>query len=368
MNDQRLYQIALCFVPQVGAVTAKTLLSYCGSAEEVFRAGRKSVLKIPGIGPVVADALQRPEVFDLAERELRLAEQHGLEILLYTDERYPARLRQNVDCPYLLFFKGSDAHFLNARRMAAIVGTRQPSDYGRMMCEELVEGLAAYDVAIVSGLAYGIDVVAHRKAAGLRMPNMAVLGHGLGSIYPGEHRSVALRILERGGLLSEYPFHTPPDREHFPMRNRIISGMCDFLLVVETAETGGSMISAELACQYEREVFAVPGRAKDGKSAGCNLLIKNEKARMAESVADIAQALRWDEIDRRPGIQTQLFAELSPDQAQVVELVRKFPEIQVDALAEASGKSPGLLAALILELEFKGLLRTLPGKRFVLNG
>ncbi|MEY3248240.1 MAG: hypothetical protein RL742_283 [Bacteroidota bacterium] len=368
MNDQRLYQIALCFVPQVGAVTAKTLLSYCGSAEEVFRAGRKSVLKIPGIGPVVADALHRPEIFDLAERELRLAEEHGLEVLLYTDERYPARLRQNVDCPYLLFFKGSDAHLLNARRMAAIVGTRQPSDYGRMMCEELVEGLAAYDVAIVSGLAYGIDVVAHRKAAGLRIPNIAVLGHGLGSIYPGEHRPVAMRILERGGLLSEYPFHTPPDREHFPMRNRIIAGMCDFLLVVETAETGGSMISAELACQYEREVFAVPGRAKDAKSAGCNRLIKNEKARMAESVADIAQALRWDEIDRRPGIQTQLFAELSPDQARLVELVRKFPEIQVDALAEAAGKSPGLLAALILELEFKGVLRTLPGKRFVLNG
>jgi DNA processing protein len=367
MIDQRLYQLALCFVPQVGAVTAKTLVSYCGSAEEVFRATRKSLLKIPGIGPVVADALQKPEALDMAEKELSLTEQHGIHILLYSDEKYPARLRQNVDCPYLLFFKGSDLTFLNARRIVAVVGTRQPSDYGRILCEELVEGLSGYDVVLVSGLAYGIDITAHRKAASIRMPNIAVLGHGLANVYPDQHRSVALRMLDHGGLLSEYPFHTAPDREHFPMRNRIIAGMCDVLLVVETAETGGSMISAELACQYEREVFAVPGRAREPKSAGCNLLIKSEKARLVESAADIAQVLRWDEMDRRPGVQAQLFRELDPEESKVVDVVRQFPEIQVDALAEATGKSPGILASVLLELEFKGILRTLPGKRYILN-
>jgi DNA processing protein len=174
-------------------------------------------------------------------------------------------------------------------------------------------------------------------------------------------------MLDHGGLLSEYPFHTAPDREHFPMRNRIIAGMCDVLLVVETAETGGSMISAELACQYEREVFAVPGRAREPKSAGCNLLIKSEKARLVESAADIAQVLRWDEMDRRPGVQAQLFRELDPEESKVVDVVRQFPEIQVDALAEATGKSPGILASVLLELEFKGILRTLPGKRYILN-
>jgi DNA processing protein len=368
MPDQRLYQLALQFIPQVGAVTAKTLVSFCGSAEAVFRAGRKELLKIPGIGPSVANAVLNTKALEQAETELHFLEQHGIEQIFYTDPHFPVRLRQNADCPVQLFFKGSDATLLNADRIVGIVGTRQPSNYGISVCEEFVEGLRAYNIVIISGLAYGIDITSHRKACSLQMPNIGVLGHGLANIYPNQHRQTALKMIENGGLLTEYPFHTKPDREHFPMRNRIIAGMCDALLVVETAETGGSMITAELANQYEREIFAVPGRINDPKSAGANLLIKGNRARLVENTADMAAIMRWDEKGRPRGVQAQLFLELNERQLTVVDAIRAQPEIPIDFLSSATGLAPGALAALILELEFMGIVRTLPGKRYLIIG
>jgi DNA processing protein len=365
-----VHQIALSLVPQVGAVTAKLLAAHFGGAEAVFQAKRAELLKIPSIGATVADSLAASAsvALERAEREAEFVEKHRIEPLFFTDDRYPARLRQCHDSPALLFFKGSSADLLGARRVVGIVGTRQPSDQGKAMCEELVEGLTAYNVLMVSGMAFGIDITAHRRASALDIPNIGVLGNGLASIYPSQHRSTALQMIENGGLLTEYTSGQKPDRENFPMRNRIIAGLCDVLLVVETAQSGGSMITADLAFQYDRQVVAVPGRPRDVKSAGCNLLIKNEKARLVESAKDLADIMAWPEVGKQQAVQMQIPLDLSAAERGVLDIVRQRPEIPVDQLALASQLSPGELASVILGLEFKGLVRTLPGKRYVVTG
>ncbi len=364
MSDSLVHQIALTLVPQVGAVTAKTLVSYCGSAEAVFHAKRSELFKIPGIGPTIVDSLQMAEPLRLAERELDFLESNNVQTLFYTHEHYPVRLRQCHDSPAILFFKGSSVQLLNAERVVAIVGTRQPTDYGKALCEEIVAGLQPYNVLIVSGLAYGVDITAHRQATALGIPNIGVLGHGLSSIYPAQHKTAALKMMEHGGLLTEYVSNTQPDREHFPMRNRIVTGMCDALLVVESAISGGSMISAQLASGYEREVFALPGRAKDVKSAGCNQLIKNLRAKLVESAGDLANALQWPEPGKPNLVQTRLLLDLSPGGTQLLERIRQTPDIPIDQLSQAASLPHGELAALLLELEFQGAIRTLPGKRY----
>ncbi|HMX41374.1 MAG TPA: DNA-processing protein DprA, partial [Saprospiraceae bacterium] len=281
---------------------------------------------------------------------------------------YPNRLKQCHVSPALLFFKGSTADLLSARRIVGIVGTRQPSEWGKGMCEEIVEGLSGYNVLVVSGLAFGIDITAHRKASALEVPNVGVLGHGLSSIYPPQHRSAALRMIENGGLLTEYTSNAKPDREHFPMRNRIIAGLCDALLVVETALSGGSMITADLAFHYGRDVMAVPGRPRDSKSEGCNALIKQDKARLTECADDLAEAMNWQKSDQQKSIQMQLPIDLTEGERTVLSLVQLRPEIPVDQLTIAANMPPGELASTILSLEFKGLLRTLPGKRYMAIG
>ncbi len=364
-----LHQIALTLVPQVGAVTAKLLAAQCGGAEAVFQAKRSDLLKIPGIGTVVVDALAKPSgPLAQAEREVAFLEKHRIEALFFSDEGYPNRLKQCHDSPALLFFKGSSADLLGARRIVAIVGTRQPSEQGKALCEEIVEALRDYNVLIVSGLAFGIDITAHRKASALDIPNIGVLGHGLSSIYPTQHRSAALRMLENGGLLTEYTSEEKPDRDHFPMRNRIIAGLCDAIIVVETAQSGGSMITADLAFQYDRTVMAVPGRPRDPKSAGCNLLIKTEKAALMETAADLARAMNWQQMGKQQPMQMQLPLDLSAAERRVLGIIQGHNEIPVDQLTAEAELRPGELASTILGLEFKGLVRTLPGKRYVVLG
>lgn len=364
--DSLQHQIALMLVPQVGAITAKTLVSYCGSAEAVFRASKRELQKIPGIGPVTLQAIYNAiEPLTLAEREIAFMDQHNVEAVFYTDPRYPARLKQCADSPAMFFFKGSSLSVFEIPRVVSIIGTRQPSDQGRAICEEIVEGLHAYDVLIVSGLAFGVDVTAHRKACAVGIANIGVLGHGLGSIYPSQHQSVAQRIIENGGLVSEYAHDAKPDREHFPMRNRIISGLSDVVLVVETANSGGSMITVQFAERHGREIFAVPGRPHDAKSMGCNLLLKTERAKLAESAADIAFRMQWGEPGKPRQTQTQLFPDLSPNETTLVGLIRNKPEIPIDQIAQNTQLSPGELASNILALEFKGIIRTLPGKRYI---
>ena len=362
--DELLYKVAITLIPNVGPVTTRNLVSYCGGVKAIFEARKRELLKVPGIGHHIADNIVNQDVLGRAEEELRFIDKHGIRALFYLDDDYPRRLRHYPDSPAVLYYKGSAD--LNAGRVVAIVGTRSPSVHGVHTCEELIEGLKPYGAIIISGLAYGIDITAHRKCLNLQIPTIGVLGHGLQRIYPPQHQAVARAMAKDGGLLSEYPGPTLPDREHFPMRNRIIAGLCDALVVVETKRRGGSMISAHIANDYNKDVFAVPGRIKDSCSEGCNHLIKTHKAALIESAADIAYVMRWEEPGAPKAIQKQLFVELTAAEKIVVDLLNQYEAIGIDQLTGTMQVANSQMASLLLELEFKGIIRALPGKRYVL--
>lgn len=364
MKNDLLYKIAITKVPKVGPITTKNLVSYCGGAQAVFEARPKELLKIPGIGKMVLENLRHPNIFEEAEKELEFIEKNDVQCLFYTDEKYPQRLKHFNDSPALLYFKGNAE--LNHHRIISIIGTRKPSPHGKTICEELVEELATYNVLIISGLAYGIDVTAHKKSVSLNIPTVGVLGHGLNMMYPAEHQRVAQSMIDNGGILTEYTHRKGPDREHFPMRNRIVAGMCDALIVVETKQKGGSMITADLANGYNKDVFAIPGRARDKKFGGCNLLIKNHKALLIESADDVVNIMRWEQVEKSKNIQKQLFVELSDQEKSVIDILKNENEVSIDKLSYASKLQPSIISSLLLELEFKGLVKTLPGKRYML--
>lgn len=362
--NELLYKIAITRIPLVGAVTAKTLISYCGSVEAVFAAKKRELMKIPNIGARIAGNIIARDFLKEAEAELEFIEQHRIRPIFYLDDAYPERLRHYHDSPVMLYFKGNAD--LNAHRTVGIVGTRQPSPQGVAVCEELIEGLKPYNILLISGLAYGIDIAAHRKCLELDVPTLGILGHGFATMYPPSHRSIAEKMTENGGLITEYPSDTKPDKENFPMRNRIIAGLCDALVVVETAAKGGSMITAHMANEYNKDVFAVPGRVKDKLSQGCNHLIKTHKALLLESADDIAYIMRWDELDARKLIQQQLFVELNDAEKIIVNLLNQSPEASIDKLIVETNFAGSEMASLLLNLEFKGIVRSLPGKRYTL--
>ena len=366
MNDL-LYQVALTKIPLVGAVTAKNLVSYCGNAKAVFTARKKDLLKIPGIGEATAVNILSRNSLELAEDEIQFIVRNGIQPIYYLDPRYPRRLRHNNDAPIMLYFKGNAD--LNTKRVIGIVGTRTPTPQGISICEQIVEDLKPYNPLIISGLAYGIDGAAHKKCLEIGLPTLAVLGHGLSHLYPAQHRKIAAQMLENGGLLTEFASHVGPDRENFPMRNRIVAGMCDALFVVETAERGGSMITANLAAGYHRDVFAVPGRIKDKFAAGCNRLIQKNVAALFTSVNDTAKHLGWNTLDERSILdrQARLFHDLTEAEKSIVDLIQEKEELGVDQLSYITGKGSTELAALLLNLEFQGVVRSLPGKRYVLS-
>ena len=358
-----LYKIALTKIAGVGSITARQLVSHCGGAKEVFETSRQDLLKIPSIGQVTVDALKASAAaLEEAEKELEFIEKHDIQALFYTDAAFPQRLKFQHDCPFLLYFKGNAN--LNHNRIVGVVGTRKPTPYGEMMCKEIIEGLKAYNVMIVSGLAYGIDITAHKKSVDLGIENVGAVAHGLSLIYPNDHRKVAAKMIECGGIITEYTSETPPDARHFPMRNRIIAGMCDALLVVETAESGGSMISAELAFSYNKDVFAVPGRTKEKYSQGCNLLIKTNKAALVESAADIATAMNWELLDAKKSIQTNLFVTLEPNEQRLIDILNQDGTSSIDVLSSKMNLLPSEMASLLLNLEFKAVIKSLPGKRY----
>lgn len=363
MDQQHLYQISLSLIPGVGGVTAKKLISYCGGVEPIFREKKNNLLKIPGIGYNLAAAVLNHTVFDRAEREMLFIEKHRIKTYFFLDKDYPTRLKHCEDGPVMLFVKG-DAN-LNAARVVSIVGTRSMTEYGREKCNALVEGLVPHNALVVSGLAYGVDACAHKKALDTGLDTIAVLGHGLDRIYPPLHQQLAKRIAKQGALVTEFLTQTQPDRENFPKRNRIIAGLCDAVIVIEAADSGGALITANIANSYNRDVFALPGRTTDPYSKGCNILIKTNKANLLESVADLEYIMGWDTSkDPKKVIQPALFAELDGDEEKMVDFLRKNPEASIDQIVSQAGLTVSKTTALLLGLEFKGIVKPLPGKRY----
>lgn len=368
MDEQKLYQVALSLIPGVGNLLTKNLISYCGSAKAVFSAPKSKLSKIPGIGPKTADSIIRSQFLQQAEKELIAAEKQGAQILSYTDKAYPYRLKQVADAPTVLFYKGSIAP--DNPVTVAIVGTRQSTPYGKQICEQIVTELAPYQPLIISGLAYGIDIIAHRAALRNNLATLGVMASGLDIVYPSVHKNTALDMLNNGGLLTEHGFGSQPEAFKFPARNRIIAGMADVVIVVEAAAKGGALITADIASSYDREVFAVPGNLTSPFSTGCNQLIKSSVAHLFTSVEDLALIMNWT-TNQQAGhvkeITPQEHSALSEQEAQVVLLLKEHPKgLQIDELSWRSQIPIGSLSSVLLTLEFKSIVRSFPGKKFAL--
>jgi DNA processing protein len=362
--ENLLHQVALSLIEGVGPITARLLLAHFGDAQSVFEARPRELVAFSGITDTIARSISQGQALHLAERELHWLERYQITPLFIQDQAYPERLRRIDQAPIILYYRGSCP--FNNLRTVGIIGTRQPSTEGLVNVERLVEELAPYQPMIISGLAYGIDIAAHRAALNYQLPTIGVLGHGLQHLYPVRHKKTAQAMLENGGLLTEYPFTTKPDPRHFPMRNRIVAGLCDALIVVETARKGGSIITVEYANNFNRDVFAIPGRLHDRTSAGCNWLIKTHKAALLESASDIGYVMRWDAHNKPPAEQLQLFDTLNEDEKLVVALLKEHENLPIDRLSIDTQLSAGALATVLLEIECKGLIRTLPGKRYML--
>jgi len=357
-------KVALSLLEGIGPVTARQLVAYTGEAVNVFHARRKELMSIPGIGEKTVHAiLNHKTAFVRAEAELAFAERQGIRILFYADKGYPYRLKACEDSPVVLYYKGQAD--LDHHRIVSLIGTRSPTEWGKGLCTRLVEELQEYQVLVVSGLAYGVDITAHRRCLDLDIPTIGVLGNGLDKIYPSAHLPVAKKMTEKGGLLTQFPTRTKPDRENFPMRNKVVAGMSDAIVVVESGKEGGSMITAEYANLYNKDVFAFPGRPTDPMSAGCNALIKKNKAVLVESAADLVSLMNWDKTGI-PAVQRSLFVELNEQEQKIVELLKKEESVCIDRLYLELNQSPGAVAGILLELECKGVIKGLPGKRYML--
>ncbi|MBT1708541.1 DNA-processing protein DprA [Fulvivirgaceae bacterium PWU5] len=367
MDQNRLSSIALHFIPGIGGRTLRQLVTYCGSAQDVFRASRTTLLQIPGVGPVTADAIRQGRSWKHAEEELTRARKAGVSMVLYTDPQYPSRLRTIEDAPSLLYLQGNLN--LEHKKIVAVVGTRRSTEYGTTCLESLLEGLAAHDALVLSGLAYGIDIQAHRLALKYGLSTVGVLGSGIDVIYPAMHSDTARKMLQQGGLVTENPFGTKPDAHNFPARNRIIAGLCDALVVVEAADKGGALITADLANGYFKDVFAYPGSIRQQYSNGCNQLIKAHKANLLTSVKDLEYIMNW-ETPRPVAVMNvaPAYSDYEPEEQAVLRtLWESAAPLMIDALSGRSGLPPGQLASILLTLELKGIITPMPGSAYRIN-
>ena len=363
MENDLLYKIALSLIPGIGCVTAKTLIAYTGSAESVFSEKEKALREIPGIGTILAKNIKTANVLPRADIEIEFLSKNKIYALFYLDENYPQRLHSCPDAPIILFVKGKPD--LNHRKILSIVGTRHATEYGRQTVDYFISGLAerGYPVLIVSGLAYGIDIHAHKAALKAGLPTTGVLGHGLDMVYPSVHTSIAKEMEEQGGgLISDFLSNSLIDRKNFLKRNRIIAGLSDATIVVESAKKGGALVTAEIASSYNRDVFAFPGRRGDIYSEGCNFLIKSNKAALIETVGDLEYAMDWSSESKPDAIQPRLFDDLAPDEKIIVDLLKSEGETAIDLICMKSGIPMNKVSPTLLNLEFAGIIKGLPGK------
>ncbi|MFD0749339.1 DNA-processing protein DprA [Mucilaginibacter calamicampi] len=360
----QLHQIALTFLKGIGPASAKSLVSYLGDAEAVFKASASKILKVPGVGEKKISMLNFDEALQKAAHELKFIDKNEIDVIFYTDARYPKRLKNCIDAPVLLYSKGN-ADF-NKQRVVSIVGTRNATEYGKDLCRQLVEDLKQYDVLVLSGLALGIDVAAHKECLKNNVTTVGVVGHGLDRLYPAANRATADKMLHNGGLLSEYPSGTIPDRENFPERNRIVAGMADATVVIEAGIKGGALITAEIANSYNRDVFAFPGRVDDVYSEGCNFLIRHNKAALLTCAADLAYSLGWERSEEnKPVEQFMLPFDLSADEQTIFNVIQQHKgPVAIDDLSLKINMPMSQIAMGLLNMEMQGYIRSLPGKMY----
>ncbi|RNI30624.1 DNA-processing protein DprA [Rufibacter latericius] len=364
-----LHEVALPLIPGIGGGNARLLVSYCGSAQEVFLVSKDRLKKIPGVGEILASriASHQSAVLRQAELILKRATQEAVKILFYTSPEFPTRLRNLPDAPLLLYYKGTAD--LNASKIISIVGTRKSTEYGRVVTEQLVQGLVKHQALVVSGLAYGIDVAAHRAALKAGLPTVGVMATGIESVYPAVHKSIADKMLHQGGLLTEFPYETKPDAPRFPARNRIIAGLADCTIVVESTQKGGSLISADIAHGYDREVMAVPGPITSETSQGCNQLIKTLKAVPFTQIKDLEELLNWDKALASPAVDLQEefnSFQFTEEERRVLRALKEAGPTHIDVLSRHIQLSMNQLSTILLTLEFSGKVKSLPGKQFAL--
>ena len=369
--DTLIYQIALSLIKGIGPKLARNIIAYLGSVEAFFEDKKLHLDKISGIGEVIAsslNAVDKKELLNRANIEVDFIRKNNLRTFFFADKSFPKRLSYCEDAP-IIFYSNGNVDF-DSQRMISIVGTRKPTDYGTVFCDRFINELTqAYPkTVIVSGLAYGVDIHAHRAALRNNLPTIAVLAHGLDRIYPGVHSQTAREMVSNGGaLVSEFMTKTQPDKPNFVRRNRIVAGLSDATLVIESAKKGGALITAGIANSYNRDVFALPGRANDEYSAGCNRLIRNNQANLFESLEDIEYILGWERNPKNKVVQKSIFAQPdTPEEKAIMDILLVEKEVNLNILAMKCGMHVGKISANLLELEFKGLVKSCPGSIYKL--
>lgn len=364
-TDELLHILALKFVPGVGDVNGKQLISYCGSATAVFKEKKGALTKIPGIGDKTIGSILNGSPFKLSDQIIENCKKYDFQIIPYYSSNYPRKLKLINDSPLVLFYKGRGT--LNIQKTVSVVGTRKATNYGREITEKIINELKSHDALMVSGLAYGIDIIAHRQALKMDLPTVGVLAGGLDKIYPALHKKSAEEMLENGGILSEQYPGVVPEAHFFPARNRIIAGMSDATIVVEAAKKGGALITANIAYSYDREVFAVPGNLEHKYSEGCNALIRSQQATIFTGVRDLEYLLGWEKGQAKSLKEKPLPEELNDQERKLVAVMKEFKSgILLDELSWKSQTTINETVSLLLSLEFAGLVKSLPGKKYKL--
>ena len=365
-EDQLFYHLLLSLVPQIGDVHIGILLDHYKDPKAIFDSSRKDLESIPGIGLIRAKAIKQCNDHGRVEKEMAFLQKNNIKVLIKGEAGYPPKMVNYQDAPHVLYYKGNTD--LTASKVISIIGTRSPTSYGKERVVELMECLQQLNVLVVSGLAYGIDTLVHKESLRLGLPTVGVLGHGLDQIYPQANRSIAAEMVQNGGLITEFMKGTKPDKQNFPLRNRIVSGIADAVVVIESGEKGGSLITANMANAYNKDVFAFPGRSIDQQSMGCNELIKTQRAHLICSGDDLLCFMNWqNKPNKKSAIQSSLFVDLSPEEKLIADLLNKHDTLSVDEITALSTLKPSMVSLQLLSLEMKGLLKVLPGKLYSLS-
>ncbi len=365
MEKEILYTVALNFVPKIGPTIARKLIEHFGSAEAVFLQKAKELKQLSGIGPALAGALIDKQILQMAEQEVVFCEKHKIDIIHYKNKKFPNLLNECEDAPTILFSKG-EINIKN-KKIISIVGTRKASDYGRSQCERLIRDLTekGYKLIVVSGLAMGIDGCAHKAALKYGHETIAVVAHGFKEIYPAEHRNLAKDIIKQGVIFSEFFSDTRPEAFNFVRRNRVIAGLSPITIVAESPLKGGSMITASLANSYNRDVFAFPGKSTDKNLAGCNMLIKSNRAALIDSADDLEAYMGWQAHNPKP-IQPKLFKNLSDEEKEIIKQLTEQEKLNLNSLVKLTKIPINKISFPLINLEMEGIIKSLPGNFFKL--